>query len=566
MPDTHDYARLFETAPVGILRSTEGGRILAANPALVEILGYASREQVLQLDLGRDVYVRSSDRQTLVERIRSGVYENVTVPWRRADGTEITVRISGQPIEAESGDDVAFYESFVEDVTEEAGARQALERVLASSGAILFRLSVEKDGPPRSQWVSHSVRSILGYPVEEALQPDWWPSGVHPEDRTAALEASARIIEDGGAVHEYRFRRNDGSYAWFRDESHLLLDERGEPDEIVGVWTDVTERRRAEQALKRVLSSSGAILMRLAVGEEGPEGVWISESVEEVLGYTQEEALSPGWWASGLHPDDREDALEAGRRVLTDNDVVHQYRFRDGDGDGGFRWIREELHLVRDGSGQPLEIVGVGTDITELKEREEALRSSEERFRRLTEAAPDAIIAADAEGDLVVANPAAERMFDYQASELLGRHVTLLFPERFREMNGRAFQRMLEGGKPETLSPRGLLGRRRDGSEFPAEVAIATDPRGGQLTVTAIIRDLTQRLELEAERDLLRSGLLGDDAPGRSLISICSSCKNIRDDDGGWHPVEIYVRDRAPIEFSHGICPPCVEKLYGDLP
>lgn len=564
MPDTHDYARLFETAPVGILRSTTEGRILAANPALVEILGYASLEEVLQLDLGRDVYVRSSDRQALVERVRSGVYENVTVRWRRADRTEITVRISGRPIEAESGDGVAFYESFVEDVTEEAGARQALERVLASSGAMLFRLSVREDGPPRAQWVSHSVQAILGYTLEEALEPDWWPSGIHPEDRFVAIETLAGIFGDGKAIQEYRFRTKEGSYAWVRDESRLLLGDDGKPDEIVGVWTDITARRRAEQALERVLSSSGAILVRLAVGDEGPEGVWISESVEEVLGYTPAEALSPGWWVSGIHPDDREDALEATRRVLTDDDIVHQYRFRARD--GGFHWLREELHLVRDDDGQPLEIVGVGTEITELKEREAKLQRSEERFRRLTEAAPDAIVAADAGGLVVVANPAAERMFDYDASELLGRHVTLLFPERFREMNDQVLQRMVQADTPQNLSPRGLLGRRRDGSEFPAEVAIATDPRGGQFALTAIIRDLTQRLELEAERDLLRSGLLGDDAMDRSLISICSSCKNIRDDDGDWHPVEIYVRDRAPIEFSHGICPPCVEKLYGDVP
>lgn len=562
MSDTHDYARLFENAPVGILRSTEGGRILTANPALVEILGYGSREEVLQLDLGRDVYVRASDREALVERTRSGAYENVVARWRRADGSEITVRISGRPLE--DGDGIVVYESFVEDVTEESETRQGLERVLASSGAILFRLSVKGDGPPRARWVSPSVQSILGYMAEEALQPAWWPSRIHPDDRTATIETLSGVFEDGRAVQEYRFRRKDGSYAWLRDESHLLLDEEGDPYEIVGVWTDITERRRAEQALNRVLSSSGAILMRLAVGEEGPAGVWISRSVEEVLGYTQEEALRPGWWPSGLHPDDRQGALEAAQSVLTDDDIVHEYRFCARDGE--FRWIREELHLVRDEDGRPFEIVGVGTNVTELKEREAELRRSEERFRRLTEAAPDAVVAADAEGVVVVVNPAAERMFGYEAAELLGRHFTLLFPERFREANGRALQRMLEARAPETLPPRGLLGRRKDGSEFPAEVAVATEPDGGQFAVTAIIRDLTQRLELEAERDLLRRGLVGDGAAGRTLVSICSSCKNIRDDDGGWHPVEIYVRDRAPIEFSHGMCPTCLERLYGHLP
>ena len=112
MSEPQDYARLFENAPVGILRSTAAGRILTANPALVELLGYPSREDLLRLDLGRDVYVRESDRKALVERIRSGVYENVVARWRRADGTEISVRISGRPIEDDNPE--ANYDSIVE--------------------------------------------------------------------------------------------------------------------------------------------------------------------------------------------------------------------------------------------------------------------------------------------------------------------------------------------------------------------------------------------------------------------------------------------------------------------
>jgi PAS domain S-box-containing protein len=95
--------------------------------------------------------------------------------------------------------------------------------------------------------VSDSVKSILGYEAEEALAPDWWINCLHPDDRTAAVEKTSILMTKGHLVQEYRFRRKDGQYLWMQDEARLLRRADGRPKEVVGFWTNITDRKQAEE-------------------------------------------------------------------------------------------------------------------------------------------------------------------------------------------------------------------------------------------------------------------------------------------------------------------------------
>jgi cell division protease FtsH len=99
----------------------------------------------------------------------------------------------------------------------------------------------------RSQWVSDGVKRILGYEVEEALAPDWWIDGLHPDDKEAAVERTSILMTQGHLVQEYRFRSKGGHYLWMRDEASLVRKAAGRPKEIVGFWTNITERKQAEE-------------------------------------------------------------------------------------------------------------------------------------------------------------------------------------------------------------------------------------------------------------------------------------------------------------------------------
>ncbi len=121
-----------------------------------------------------------------------------------------------------------------------------LANVTAVSPAILYTLEY-REGRFFPTWVSQNVTSLVGYSVAEALQPDWWTTHLHPEDRGKALAVAAQGRPGDRFSHEYRFLRKDGSAIWIRDELHLVRSADGGRQEIVGAWIDVTERHRLEE-------------------------------------------------------------------------------------------------------------------------------------------------------------------------------------------------------------------------------------------------------------------------------------------------------------------------------
>jgi PAS domain S-box-containing protein len=140
--------------------------------------------------------------------------------------------------------------------------------------------------------------------------------------------------------------------------------------------------------------------------------------------------------------------------------------------------------------------------VTTLAERERA----EFWFRRLFDAAPDAMIAIEWDGSVTMANTQAVRLFGYPAGEFIGRAVEELVPEEGRAAMQEERTRFFADPETQTLrSGLKLTGRRRDGSTFPAEVALSALPTENGMAVAAAIRDVTERLALEKERERLRA-------------------------------------------------------------
>lgn len=129
--------------------------------------------------------------------------------------------------------------------------------------------------------------------------------------------------------------------------------------------------KQTARRLSRVLAASPTILYNLRFFKQNWVTTWVSDNIFRQLGYTPELAMQPDWWQAYLHPDDRRRVMAAQPRLLADDHLLHEYRFRHAD--GHWVWIRDELRLIRDGSGQPTEIVGAWLDISGQK-RTEALR------------------------------------------------------------------------------------------------------------------------------------------------------------------------------------------------
>lgn len=199
-------------------------------------------------------------------------------------------------------------------------------------------------------------------------------------------------------------------------------------------------------------------------------------------------------------------------------------------------------------------------DLHKKEAAENALIESEQRFRSLSEASFEGIVIHD-NGSILETNQLFAAMFGYDRPELTNRNLLeLSAPESRDEVRKRIASR------PE--SPYELVGLRKDGSTFMAEINGKTIPYKGQPQRVVAIRDITEQKQAAIEREGLITKLqkaLEEINTLRGVLPICASCKKIRDDGGYWNQIESYIKNHTEAEFTHGICPDCVKKLYPDF-
>ncbi len=135
--------------------------------------------------------------------------------------------------------------------TELAEAHEQLCNLLAHSPAVIYSLDLQHVRPTVSL-VSDNIERLLGVPLE-AIDWDWWKESLHPDDRPTVLDGGYMGPNDGGRTLEYRIRHADGSYRWIEDSKRVVFGDDGLASKIVGVWMDITDRKRAEEELQQTL-------------------------------------------------------------------------------------------------------------------------------------------------------------------------------------------------------------------------------------------------------------------------------------------------------------------------
>ncbi len=301
-----------------------------------------------------------------------------------------------------------------------------------------------------------------------------------------------------------------GRRRWIKTFAYPVRDEAGRLREVVFMHEDVTARREAEEERARRGEEVGGERRRLReIVSTVPGVVWeawgqpdasaqridfISDHVEQMLGYTVEEWLStPNFWLTIVHPEDKERAARtAAEHFAKGVSGVNRFRWVAKDG----RVLDVETHstVILDEEGRPLGMRGVTLDVTDRKRAEEVLA----RYGVLSRLSRDIILFVTPDGRIVEANHAAAAAYGYAREELLGKHLSELRAPDSLPLLGEQLRRADE---------RGILfettHRRRDGSTFPVEVsATGADVAGGRLLLS-IVRDITERKR--AEQELRRS-------------------------------------------------------------
>jgi PAS domain S-box-containing protein len=258
---------------------------------------------------------------------------------------------------------------------------------------------------------------------------------------------------------------------------------------------------KLERSEREAQSLSG----RLALGTEAggiavwdydirSETMWSDERMLELFDMGAQDMPDYRRWIARLHPEDQEGCATAFQHSISSG-VPFAGEFRIILTDGSIRTIRSNGKVFLENAGRPFRMAGISYDVTDLRQRElDTARRAAERFERVVEAAPNAMVLVNGTGIIEMVNTEAEHLFGYSRGELLGHPVETLLPDRFKlhhpglraSFSGDPTSRPMGAG-------RDLFGRHKDGNEFPVEIGlnpIETDE--GSLVLSAIV-DISER-------------------------------------------------------------------------
>lgn len=502
------FRLLVEEAPQAVIISDDDGVISLVNAEAEKVFGYDRAELVGQsVELLVPAALRSQH-----ERYRHSFGDGKRphgvkpgLPALRKDGSIFPADIFLSAVKTR---DSRLVMSFVQDITERMRAEQAIRdsesryRLLAENiSDVVMRTSPDD----HYLYISPSCRTILGYEPEELIGHSIYEF-VHPDDAQIIRIAQHRFIEGIAPPSSltYRRRHKDGGYIWVETICQAIYSETtGEVLEFVASLRDVTVRKLAEGALQasearfRLLAENiGDVVMRLTVAGSFS---YVSPSARVVLGYEPQEMLGT-LAASYIHPSDLS-ALQDGYRRLLDKDALPTiYTYRQRHKDGHYLWVEATGQPVQTSeTGEVVEFVASLRDVTERKQAEEALRTSEARFRLLAENISDVVMRTTAKGEYTYVSPSSRRVLGYEQEELLGQSAfSFVHPDDLDRIADNYRTLVQTGSVPPLLSYRK---RHKDGHYLWVETSgqpVYSETTGEILEFITSLRDVTERQRAEA--------------------------------------------------------------------
>ena len=412
---------------------------------------------------------------------------------------------------------------FYRDVTE----RKTAEEALRETGE-RYRLAAKATNDAIWDWDLHTdqviwndaVEALFGYaPDRVGPAADWWKDRVHPDDRARVVAGIHGVIDGGAAgwTHEYRFRRADGGYASVFDRGTVLRGADGRATRMIGAMLDLTDRERAEAALRASEARSREII------ETAPVGIVIADAdgaiydgnarTEEIFAHPvlrSRDADSYGEWVS-FHPDGRRVASREyplARALAGEERPELVCRYRRGD--GRLAWVRIVGSAVRGEGGTVTGGIVAIVDIDEERRAQDALvQLNAELEARVSAAvadldrvwrnAADIFVVIDGDGVFRRVNPATTAILGWGEEELLGRPLfDFVVPETVD-----ATRAALEHARESALPTVENRYRTKDGGE--RRISWVAAPEGD--LIYAYGRDVTAEREAEAELERAQEAL-----------------------------------------------------------
>ena len=529
------YSDLYDFAPVGYLTISQNGLILKANLTLTEMMG-VERQALMQRRFTAFVSPESQDiyyqhRQKLLESKQRGTCK---LKMLRKDSKPYWAQIDSTLIEV--GDKNDFHlRSIITDITQQRGTELALELrerqyrgLFENSLEGLVKTSVEGT----ILTANPAFARMLGYESPEDIVSSLTDLKTQLYvDSHRRKELTDRLHRDKELKNaEVEFYCKDGSRIWVTLNTCLIYKTNGDISHYESAIADISERKQAREtlqkekaALESAVATRTAELTRLnlelsATSKDLLEsqriakiGMWErnietghliwSDEIYHILGVLKDEFPATfGAFLTLVVPEDRESFKETVERAIEQkSNYENTYRIRHPNGE--IRYLHSIGQFQLNELGIPVRMSGVVQDITELKTEELVRRKTESRLATILEGSIDAIISVDRNERLIVFNTGAETIFGYREKEIIGKSIEILIPENKHEAHKRAFAEFVKSSSSTSLieARAEICGLRRNGEVFPAEASLTKQDVEGEIVLTAVLRDITDRKQIEQQ-------------------------------------------------------------------
>jgi formate hydrogenlyase transcriptional activator len=483
-------------------------KILSVNNRACALFGYR-QEEFLAKPISSIFPNQMSELENFAQMVlRLGKSQIKEIEFQKKSGEYIPVEISASTLEF-GGD---FYViALIRDISDRKQAEKALlesERMLSTLmknlPGMAYRCKNDKNWT--MEFVSEGCLELCGYESDDIIENrvKSYAALIHPDDQKYVWEQVQRAIGDKKQFEmEYRIKCKDGQEKWVWERGVGIFSEDGSLIRLEGFISDITERKKTNEALTisekrfRTLFEQAAVGVAQILTNNG-RFVKVNQKYCDIVGYTKDEMLITTLQEI-THPDDLENDLE--KMALLRGGKISEFSLekRYFHKMGHIVWVNLTVSVMGSPGEESDYLIMVAEDISEKKKGEVALRNSEERLNRILESAMDAIITFDEKMNIKLLNVRAEKVFGCIREQMLNQSIEPLLSPEFQTTFKNYFYsyKNNNGEKPYLSLPTGTTAHRLTGEIFPIEGTISCAKVFDQKLFTIILRDITNRIKQE---------------------------------------------------------------------